>query len=125
MARVTRAKLLRPFFVAAVEAETAQREWNVSANLVSLAVEKVATTGRNLPGNFAATLAKIANDFALDRSTQSFRGDPGSQKQMLKVLRDGGDVGCVLNALAPEFTIELSKYLHPHRRTAYLKRAGH
>lgn len=104
-------QLLEPFFIRAASA-AAEREYSeVTANSVSLAMAELASACDPPPAGLDASLAKVAGAFSIERGLEPYLGSPGHQKQLLRALRDGGNVREVLDAMAPEFVIELSGYL--------------
>jgi hypothetical protein len=114
MARVPKAELLQPFFLSAGETEAGRGDWDVPAGLISQALREVTSAGCVASSVTEADITAIADEFAVSRSTECYWGEPGAQKQLLKELGVGGDVLVIRHALAPEYVIELSKYLHPY-----------
>ncbi|WP_267389242.1 hypothetical protein [Sphingomonas sp. GC_Shp_3] len=113
MARIVKAELLQPFLTVVSFAPTASHNFDVPVGLVACAIGSLTAGARELPSDTEKQLSAIAEAFAADRSTQAYWGDPGRHKQLLKLLRDGEDVQVVLEAMAPEFMVELTTYLEP------------
>lgn len=112
MSRTPKSRLRRPFFEAAAE-EAAEQCREVPADLVSRCLQRFCDGYGPVPSEIRHQLDRIAYEFAMERSIAPYLGKPGPQKELLKQLRDGGDLNDVLPALAPEYRIALAQYLRP------------
>lgn len=113
MAKLPISELLLPWFCAAQAEPAAQRTWDVSDSLLAEALDELQRGGLAITPDLRAPFATILEQFASDRSVESYLGTPGREKQLLAEIVKGRDLGVVLNAMAPEYVIELSSYLHP------------
>jgi hypothetical protein len=111
MARQPANELLLPFFVRASLANSEGIFSAVSVDAIAHAMAELEPIASELRSELEVEIYETAETFSVECNCEPYLGVPGVQRQLLRRLSDGGDIHEILDAMAPEFRIEVAGYL--------------